>query len=39
MMKLLETIFESVLWNSRFVIITAVIGSLLAGFAFSTWQL
>ena len=32
-MKLLETIFEGVLWNSRFVIITAVIGSLLAGFA------
>jgi uncharacterized membrane protein YqhA len=33
MMKLLETVFEGVLWNSRFVIITAVIGSLLAGFA------
>ena len=33
MMKFLETIFEGVLWNSRFVIITAVIGSLLAGFA------
>jgi uncharacterized membrane protein YqhA len=33
MMKLLETIFEGALWNSRFVIITAVIGSLLAGFA------
>ncbi len=33
MMKLLETIFEGVLWNSRFVIISAVIGSLLAGFA------
>src|SRR5665647_2336986 len=33
MMKLLETIFEGTLWNSRFVIITAVIGSLLAGFA------
>jgi uncharacterized membrane protein YqhA len=32
-MKLLETIFESVLWNSRFVIIAAVVGSLLAGFA------
>jgi len=32
-MKLLETIFEGVLWNSRFVIITAVIGSLLAAFA------
>src|ERR1035437_9085215 len=33
MMKLLETIFEGTLWNSRFVIIAAVIGSLLAGFA------
>jgi uncharacterized membrane protein YqhA len=33
MMKLLETIFEGVLWNSRFVIIAAVIGSLLSGFA------
>jgi uncharacterized membrane protein YqhA len=33
MMKLLETIFEGALWNSRFVIIAAVIGSLLAGFA------
>jgi uncharacterized membrane protein YqhA len=32
-MKQLETIFEGVLWNSRFVIIAAVIGSLLAGFA------
>ena len=32
-MKLLETIFEGSLWNSRFVIITAVIGSLLSGFA------
>lgn len=32
-MKLLETIFEGALWNSRFVIIAAVIGSLLAGFA------
>jgi uncharacterized membrane protein YqhA len=30
-MKLLETIFEGTLWNSRFVIIAAVIGSLLAG--------
>ncbi len=29
----LETIFEGSLWNSRFVIIAAVIGSLLAGFA------
>ena len=32
-MKLLEKLFESVLWNSRFVIITAVVGSLMAGFA------
>ena len=32
-MKLLEAIFEGALWNSRFVIIVAVIGSLLAGFA------
>ena len=32
-MKLLEAIFEGTLWNSRFVIIAAVIGSLLAGFA------
>lgn len=32
-MKFLETVFEGALWNSRFVIIAAVIGSLLAGFA------
>lgn len=32
-MKFLETLFEGTLWNSRFVIIAAVIGSLLAGFA------
>ena len=32
-MKLLEAIFEGTLWNSRFVIIAAVMGSLLAGFA------
>ena len=32
-MKLLETIFEGSLWSSRFVIIAAVLGSLLAGFA------
>lgn len=32
-MKFLETLFEGTLWNSRFVIMTAVIGSLLAGFA------
>ncbi|OGS92286.1 MAG: hypothetical protein A2Z95_00605 [Gallionellales bacterium GWA2_60_18] len=30
---MLEKIFESGLWNSRFVILVAVIGSLLAGFA------
>jgi uncharacterized membrane protein YqhA len=33
LVKILETIFEGALWNSRFVIIAAVIGSLLAGFA------
>jgi len=33
MMKLLEKFFEGVLWNSRFVVIAAVVGSLLAGFA------
>ncbi len=32
-MKYIERLFEGALWNSRFVIITAVIGSLLAGFA------
>ena len=32
-MKLLETVFEGTLWNSRFVVIAAVIGSLLSGFA------
>jgi uncharacterized membrane protein YqhA len=32
-MGLIEKIFEGMLWNSRFVILTAVIGSLLAGFA------
>ena len=31
-MKLLEFIFEGALWNSRFVIFSAVIGSLVAGF-------
>jgi len=29
----LEKLFEGTLWNSRFVIIVAVLGSLLAGFA------
>lgn len=32
-MKLLEKIFEGSLWNSRFVILAAVLGSLFAGFA------
>ena len=32
-MKLLEWIFEGALWNSRFVILLAVLGSLFAGFA------
>lgn len=32
-MKLIEQLFEGALWNSRFVVLTAVIGSLLAGFA------
>lgn len=32
-MNLIEKLFEGALWNSRFVIIFAVIGSLLAGFA------
>lgn len=32
-MKHLEKLFEGTLWNSRFVIIAAVVGSLLAGFA------
>lgn len=33
MMKFIESFFEGSMWNSRFVIIFAVIGSLLAGFA------
>lgn len=33
MLKLIEGLFEGFLWNSRFVVLTAVIGSLLAGFA------
>ena len=32
-MKFLEYLFEGSLWNSRFVILSAVVGSLLAGFA------
>ncbi|MCX7192724.1 MAG: YqhA family protein [Proteobacteria bacterium] len=31
-MKFIESIFEGTLWNSRFVILSAVIGSLVAGF-------
>ena len=31
-MKFIELLFEGTLWNSRFVILSAVIGSLLAGF-------
>ncbi len=32
-MKYLERFFEGSLWNSRFIILTAVLGSLFAGFA------
>ena len=32
-MKFFEALFEGALWNSRFVVLTAVVGSLLAGFA------
>ena len=32
-MKLVEGLFEGALWNSRYVIFAAVIGSLVAGFA------
>lgn len=32
-MKFLEQFFEGALWNSRFVILAAVVGSLFAGFA------
>lgn len=32
-MGLFEKLFEGALWNSRFVILAAVIGSLMAGFA------
>ena len=31
-MKFIEAFFEGTLWNSRFVILSAVIGSLIAGF-------
>jgi uncharacterized membrane protein YqhA len=32
-MKFIESLFEGALWNSRFVIMLAVLGSLFAGFA------
>ena len=32
-MKFIEWLFEGALWNSRFVILAAVLGSLFAGFA------
>ncbi len=32
-MKNLEKLFEGSLWNSRFVVLSAVLGSLIAGFA------
>lgn len=32
-MNFLEKLFEGTLWNSRFVVLAAVVGSLLAGFA------
>ncbi len=32
-MKILEKLFEGALWNSRFVVLTGVVGSLLAGIA------
>ena len=31
-MKFIESLFEGSLWNSRFVILTAVVGSMVAGF-------
>src|SRR5512145_2402601 len=31
--KFFESLFEGALWNSRFVVLTAVVGSLLAGIA------
>ncbi|MDO9010405.1 MAG: YqhA family protein [Gallionella sp.] len=33
MIKFFEGLFEGALWNSRFVVLTAVVGSLFAGFA------
>ena len=32
-MKFFESLFEGALWNSRFIVLTAVVGSLLAGIA------
>lgn len=32
-MKFLESLFEGALWNSRFIVLLAVVGSLFAGFA------
>lgn len=32
-MKLLERLFEKALWNSRFVVVLAVVSSMIAGFA------
>jgi len=32
-MKFIETLFEGSLWNSRFIVLAAVLGSLFAGFA------
>lgn len=31
-MKLIETLFEGSLWNSRFIVLAAVLGSMFAGF-------
>ncbi len=33
MMKFVESFFEGSMWNSRFVVLSAVLGSLFAGFA------
>ena len=33
MMRFVETVFEGSMWNSRFVVLSAVLGSLFAGFA------
>lgn len=32
-MKFIESLFESTLWNSRFVVLVAVVASMIAGFA------